>query len=218
MTNQEQHDNFSYWGKILQETPESYKQWFEAEKAYLDRHVRPHSQILEVGCGEGRSLSYLTEKRCRLYGIDYDKRAALSARSKLKDQEMGANILLMQAKDLIFKDSVFDYVLSLTTPANFASQKKQIYSEMKRVLKPLGEIILNVFNEDAFPERIQFYKRLVCPIKEIRGTTVIFEGDDFISEQFSRTQLENLAKDNGLNVIDISKAGIGYLCRFEKRV
>jgi len=213
-----EHENFSYWSKLLQDAPKSYKEWFKAERDYLARHVKPDSQILEIGCGEGRSLSYLTDRGSVLYGIDYDENAGLQARTKLDSEGMNVNILLMQAHDLIFRDDSFDYVLSLTTPANFASKKKQIFSEMKRVVKPTGEIIINVFNEDAFSERIKFYRKLKAQIKEIKGTTVFFDGkgEDFISEQFSREQLVDLCKENGFKVIDITKAGIGYLCRFGK--
>ena len=31
----QEHENFSYWGKLLQEAPDSYKEWFEAERKYL---------------------------------------------------------------------------------------------------------------------------------------------------------------------------------------
>lgn len=210
------HENFGYWEKLLQTAPKAYQKWFRLEKEYLNKHIKANSKILEIGCGEGRSLSYLTDKDSTLYGIDYDDEAALLARDRLGFAGMSTNILSMQANDLIFKNNAFDYVISLSTPANFGSQKNQIYSEMRRVLNPDGEIIINVFNEDAFDERIKSYRRLNVPIKEIRGTTVIFDEEEgeFISEQFSREQLEEICKQNNLTPIDISKQGIGYLCRF----
>jgi len=45
---------------------------------------------------------------------------------------------------------------------------------MKGVLKPGGKIIISVFSEDAFSERMALY-RSIGEIKEIRGTTVIFD-------------------------------------------
>ena len=216
--NSEGHENFSYWNKLLENAPEAYKKWFGFEEQYLMKHIRPESKILEVGCGEGRSLAYLAGNGRVVYGIDHDKRAGLLARKKLESVGLNANIMTMEASDLIFKDNVFDYVMSLSTPANFGNQKNKIYSEMRRVVKPDGEIIVNVFNEDAFDERIKFYRSLGPPIKEIVGTTVIFEdpNKEFISEQFSREQLEEIARASRLTPIEISKQGIGYLCRFRK--
>jgi ubiquinone/menaquinone biosynthesis C-methylase UbiE len=213
------HENFNYWNKVIGSPSKKYAEWFKAEEIYLMKHIPQNSRILEVGCGEGRSLSYLTNRGCMLYGVDYDMNAGLLGRKRLESEGMFANILYGEATDLIFKDSTFDYVLSCTTPANFGSQTKNIYSEMQRVLKPSGEIIINVFNEDAFEERIKFYSALNAPIKEIRGTTVIFEDKkrEFVSQQFSRKQLEDLCERNNLLPVDITKASIGYLCRFKKK-
>jgi SAM-dependent methyltransferase len=218
MVNKKQHENFNHWRKVLQNTPESYKQWFEAEREFLWNNIRKiNSSILEVGCGNGRSLYSLLHLGGFLYGIDNDENAVREARELL--EPYGARISLQEAANLTFRDKSFDYVLSLSTPANFGSQKNKIYSEMRRVLKPDGEIIINVFNEDAFDERIKVYKALKAPIKGIKGTTVIFEDGDieFISEQFSRQQLEEICKDNNLVPVDIRKEGIGYLCRFKKK-
>ncbi|MGV8151580.1 MAG: class I SAM-dependent methyltransferase [Candidatus Nanoarchaeia archaeon] len=218
MANKKQHKNFDYWSILLQDTPASYKRWFKFEEEYLKMNIKENSKILEVGCGEGRSLTYLISKGSTLYGIDHDKNAVLLARNNLSLEGININISYMEANNLLFKNNVFDYVLSLSTPANFGSQKNEIYSEMKRVLKPEGEIIINVFNEDAFEERIKFYKKIKSAIKEIRGTTVIFkEGDkEFVSEQFSREDLEKICRENNLIPIEIRKKGIGYLCRFKK--
>lgn len=76
---------------------------------------------------------------------------------------------------------------------------------MKRVLKDKGFIIMSVFSEDAFEERMRMYKKIQVPIKEIRETTVIFEESvgANISEQFSKRDIEKLCKKAGLKIVDI---------------
>ena len=106
----------------------------------------------------------------------------------------------------------------MTTPANFGDEKQKFYAEMKRVVKEEGQILLSVFNEDAMEERLKLYKKVNAKVKEIRGGRVIFE--DFVdiefSEQFSKSELENIFKEAGLKVLEIKKEVIGYFCRLGK--
>jgi ubiquinone/menaquinone biosynthesis C-methylase UbiE len=106
----------------------------------------------------------------------------------------------------------------MTTFANFTDYKSKVLSEMKRVLRDDGYIIISVFSKDAFEERMKIYKKLNVPIKEIKGTTVIFDKEigDNISEQFSKEQLRDIFNKVNLNVIDIRKKGIAYLCKLKK--
>jgi hypothetical protein len=50
-------------------------------------------------------------------------------------------------------------VICMTTPCNFADEKQVFYGEMSRILKDDGEMIISVFNEDAFEERMKNYQR-----------------------------------------------------------
>jgi len=70
---------------------------------------------------------------------------------------------------------------------------------------------------------MQFFinnKKLKSPIKEIKGTTVIFAdslGDgDNISEQFSKEELSNIFKKVQLNIIEIKNIGILNVCKLKK--
>ena len=109
----------------------------------------------------------------------------------------------------------------MTTPVNFGNDRNWIYSEMKRVLLPDGEIIISIFNEDQFTfyERTKLYAQLGAPVKEVKGTTFVFDYPNgaHISEQFSKKQLEEIFDENGLEPVDISKQGIGYFCRAKKK-
>jgi len=71
--------NMHYWRKTLEIMPDSYKQWFKAEEAYLQKHIKKNSTVLEVGCGDGRSLEYVLAKTDKIIGIDIDPIAILPA-------------------------------------------------------------------------------------------------------------------------------------------
>ncbi len=207
--------NIDLWEKVLEDMPESYKEWLNGEREFLRASITKDSKVLEVGCGEGRSLKDIFDITKDLTGIDNAQEAIDDAKNNLPE----IKFLKADGKDLPFEDKSFDFVICMTTFANFGSDKYKILEEMKRVLKNDGKIILSVFSEDAFEERMKLYKKVKVSIKEIKGTTVIFEegfGGENISEQFSKEELEEIFNKVELNLIEIKKIGMGYVCKLSK--
>ena len=73
-----------------------------------------------------------------------------------------------------FNNEEFDFVICMTTFANFADKKFRVIEEMKRVLKEFGKIIISVFSEDALDERMKIYKSSGVKIKEIKKRNCYF--------------------------------------------
>lgn len=210
--------NIDYWEKLLEETPESYREWFEEEKKFLRKNIEKNSKVLEVGCGEGRSLRDIISITKNITGIDHDKKAVDDAKKNFRVIHQ-AEIFLAKAEKLPFESKSFDYVICMTTFANFGDKKYKILEEMKRVLKDNGSIIISVYGEDALEERMKMYKKMNSKIKKItEDGTVIFdeEWDDNISEQFSRNQLLEIFRKVGLAVEEIKKVRMAYICKVKK--
>lgn len=210
--------NIDAWSEILKDLPQSYRKWFEEERKYLQNRINSGSRVLEVGCGDGRSIFDILPKTKNIVGIDHDVKAVNSAKNNFSNIH-SIKIMKAAAEDLPFESEEFDYVVCMTTFANFADKKFLILEEIKRVLKKDGKFIMSVFSEDAFDERIKLYKKLGI-IKEIRGTTVVlnFDNDfsDNISEQFTEKELRNIFKRAKLKVVDITRINIAYLCTLSK--
>jgi len=209
--------NIDFWEKLLKNMPNSYRRWFEEEKKYLQKHITKNARVLEVGCGDGRSIKDILDITTDIVGIDHDEKAVADAKNNFKDYK-SIKILKANAENLPLENKEFDFVICMTTFANFADSKQKVLSEMKRVLKDDGFIIISVFSEDAFEERMKMYNKLNAPIKEIKGTTVIFDEEigDNISEQFSKEQLLDIFSKANLSIVDIKKKGIAYLCKLKK--
>jgi len=174
--------------------------------------------VLEVGCGDGRSIKDIIDITQNITAIDHDQKAVNDAIDNFKEYP-NIKIILGDARELLFKDKNFDFVLCLTTFANFGDNKFKALGEMKRVLKNRGKIIISVFSEDAFEERMKVYKKLGSPIKEIiDNKKVIFNESlgDNVSEQFSENELIKIFNKINLNVEIIEKSGIGYMCLLSK--
>lgn len=211
--------NINFWEDVLNDMPKAYKRSLEKEEKWLIKNVKKDSSILEVGCGDGRSLKQLLPITKNLVGIDHDKTAVDLAKKNFKNNSE-VKMLLQNAKKLKFKDNSFDFVICMTTFANFGKDKFRILKEMKRVVKKKGFILISVFSEDAFKERMKIYKKLKAPIRKIKGTTVIFAdslGDgDNISEQFSKEELATIFDKVKLKIIEIKSIGILNVCKLKK--
>ncbi len=209
--------NIIFWEDVLEKTPESYKKWFEEERKYLRKNILKNNKVLEVGCGEGRSIRDIIDITQNVTGIDNDEDAVKHAKYHFKKYPE-VKILLANGRNHPFMDNSFDFVICMTTFANFGEDKIKTLNEMKRVVKKEGFIIISVFSENAFEERMKVYKKLNAPIKEIRGTTVIFDESlgSNTSEQFSLVQLKELFNKVKLKLIEVEKLSIAYICKLNK--
>lgn len=209
--------NIEYCTDILANLPDSYKKWFEKEKKYLQKIITPNAKVLDVGCGNGRSIRDILSITKNIIGIDHDNKAITDAKNNFSKYS-SVKIIKAEAENLPFENEKFDFVICMYSFVNFGNKKFIILKEMKRVLKQNGKIIISLFSEDAFEERIKIYKKINAPINKINGTTVILDKSfgDNISEQFSKEQLENIFSKTNLNVEDITKVGIAYLCTLTK--
>jgi len=209
--------NIDFWEKVLKNLPLAYKEWFEKEREYLQLNITKNAKVLEVGCGEGRSLKDIINITENLTGIDHDPYAVKKAKTNLKGHSK-INVLRAEATNIPFKDKSFDFVICMTTFANFGDKKDKVLEEMKRVLTDKGYIIISVFSEEAFEERMKLYKKTNFPIKEIIGTKVIYNGKwgDNTSEQFSQSELEEIFAKTKLRIVEIKKLNMAYICKLKK--
>lgn len=116
-------------------------------------------KILEVGVGTGRNLKYYPAG-CRVIGID--KSAGMLQKAWEKAEGM-KNITLypMDAEHLEFPDNSFDYVVATFVLCTIPDPVKAL-REMRRVLKPSGELIAleHVHSDYLF---IDFIEHLINP-------------------------------------------------------
>ena len=209
--------NIDYWESLLNDLDPEYKKWFQKEADYLRKNITKNSKVLEVGCGEGRSLRDILPVSKNLTGVDSDKKAVKDAKNHFKNNPT-VKILLADAIKLPFKDKEFDFVLCLTTFANFGTKKYKALGEMKRVLKDDGRVIISVFSEDALEIRLRVYNKFGQKIKAINNGKVVFDEkwEDNVSEQFSEKELRDIFKKVKLIVVEIVKLNMAYLCKLKK--
>lgn len=210
--------NADYWEEFVSgDLPESYSRWFEEQKKFLKKYIHNNSYVLEIGCGNGRNIQDILSKTKNITGIDHEKKTIINVRNKFSSYS-GLEFVEAEAIKLPFENEIFDFIICTgNTFGNLDNKKNIALNEMKRVLKQSGSIILDVFSENAFEERMKVYKKSKAKIK-IQGTTILFDDGnrDGISEQFSERELENIFSNADLQIADITKVNIIYLCKLQK--
>lgn len=117
-------------------------------------------KVLEVGVGTGRNLKYYPAG-CRIVGIDKSEGMLRKAQEKAEGMK---NITLypMDAEHLEFPDNSFDYVVTTFVLCTIPDPVKAL-KEMRRVLKPSGELISLEHVHSDYPY-IDFVEHLINPV------------------------------------------------------
>ncbi len=115
-------------------------------KPLLER-LRPGMKVLEVGCGEGKSLEILA-RFYEVVGCDFS-REALSRLAGRVDHASDVNLVESDMRSLPFVDEKFDAVASVHSLSHmFADARQTAAHEMRRVLRPGGVVFVEAFDLD----------------------------------------------------------------------
>jgi SAM-dependent methyltransferase len=98
--------------------------------------------ILDIACGTGYGLAFLSQEAFFAVGVDIDLQAAVLAR---KESGNRAAVILGDGTNLPFADESFDVVTSFETLEHL-HKRGTFLAELKRVLKKDGHLILSTPN------------------------------------------------------------------------
>lgn len=131
------------------------------------RMFRPSKgmNILDVGCGTGTHLELYQRYGCHLYGIDVSPSMLEIARARLGDS---AQLELGDATRMPYEDHKFDLIISMLSLHEMAQQTQSgILSEMKRVLKDDGRILLIDFHPGPYQPLQGWISKLIIFFSEL---------------------------------------------------
>lgn len=102
--------------------------------------------VLEMACGTGQGLGYLSTKARSVVGGDISRDLLVIAR-----RHYGAQISLQQCDALHppFRDATFDCVI-LMEALYYLSDLPRFFQECRRLLKPRGRLLIATANKDLF--------------------------------------------------------------------
>ena len=104
------------------------------------------SRILEVGCGNGKTMAALKDSGYVVTGIDFSSEAVKACKDLIGDD---ADVICASVTEMPFDDGTFDGAVMFHVLENIDVPDVQIaVSELRRVLKPSSYLMVKVFSED----------------------------------------------------------------------
>jgi len=120
--------------------------WFRYTQQLSIQHfnIAPGAHILDVGCGTGSAVLYFASMADvdRACGIDISGKMLEIARQRLADSLKGkVEFVQSSSQSIPYGDNTFDHILCTNSFHHYADPLAAL-GEMKRVLKPGGELVI----------------------------------------------------------------------------
>ena len=167
---------------------------FGARKKRRELLRHAYSDVLEVGVGTGRTLSYYPPN-CKITAIDYNSSMLETAREKASKLGKKASFILMDAGKLGFPDHSFDIVVDTLCMCTYPNPIN-VLKEMKRVCKSNGRILLLEHGRSSNRYLEWLQKKLASRQYEMLGCNAFRDHID-------------LVKKAGLNIGSLNRSGFG---------
>lgn len=149
--------HYSYFWRLNEHHSLHYGYWDESTKNFTEALIRINEvmaehagvgngmRILDSGCGEGGSVAWLaTHFDVDAVGITLSKKQMLEGNDFLKRKSLNGKIEVQNFIRTNFPDNHFDIVWAIESVCH-AESKREYLTEMFRILKPGGKIILADF-------------------------------------------------------------------------
>jgi len=135
----EWEDIFEEQGRVFTE-PHQDMEW--VVQVFQEYQVR---RVLDVGCGSGRHLVYLSKRGFETYGFDVSQRALSLAQEWLQEEGLHSTIIEHRMEERFpYEDAFFDAVVSTQViHHNRMSEILFTVSEIERVLRSGGILFVS---------------------------------------------------------------------------
>ena len=181
-----------FWGRLWGAMP---RDWAVVEDAQMPTYetaiehlgIGDDQLVLDLGCGTGAFLRAAADRGAQVAGLDAAEGLLAIARERVPE----AILLAGDMQDLPFDDDRFDVVTGFSS-LFFADDMTRALSEARRVAKPGGTVLAQVFGR---PERcsLEVMKRAIMPLLGL-------EGDEPAYWRFDL--LEQVAREAGLTPLE----------------
>nr|WP_245704692.1 class I SAM-dependent methyltransferase [Belnapia rosea] len=139
------------------------------------------TKVLEVGVGTGLALP-LYEPKKQVVGIDLSRDMLRRARDRVANERLRnvTGLLEMDAESMAFEDGSFDIAVAMFT-ATVVPDARRLYREMRRVVRPGGELLF--VNHFAAEGGLRWWaERTLAPLSRVLGWHPDFALTDLLED------------------------------------
>jgi sterol 24-C-methyltransferase len=152
-------------------------------KIMADLGITEKSNVLDVGCGRGRVLAHIAMTTgARASGINIDTTQLDSAVAFAKENNLSDRLTYKEHNfndPLPFEDETFDALYQIQV-LTYADDKKALFSEMFRVLKPGGKLsFLDWVKTENYHENNSHHRGIMDKVKPLIGAVDTPTGEEF---------------------------------------
>jgi len=190
------------------------------------RQIQDNNKILDLGCGNGRLLSALSDKKIYYLGIDNSPKLIKLAKQNYPSYDFKVHDILNLETML---DNKFDYIFCLAVFQHIPSKalRLTILKKLRNHLNASGQIIISNWNLWASPKhRPLLFKNYLLKIlgrDKLDFGDIIFPWNnprgEIVSQRyyhaFTRRELDKLIKLAGLEIVNriINKYNYWYILK-----
>lgn len=201
--------------EVIREFYDNYISSGEYEKRYpypnphvlnIILKILPRGRVvLDAGCGNGRYLIPLAMEGYKIIGIDISGRMVSNLYSRIKSNNVSADVVLGDIRDLPIKNECIDAVICLfgvLSHIQGSSNRDKALSEFYRVLKPQGTLIVSVPNK----YRRFFKEQILSKLNSHLADGILYKrnfGSISFYHLYSATELYRVLSQNNFKEITI---------------
>ena len=152
---------------------------------FLSRiNIEPGARVLDVACGAGQTAIPMSRAGAKVTGVDIATNLIEQARARAHAENLDARFDEGDAEMLPYDDGSFDIVISLIG-AMFAPRPELVASELKRVCRPGGRIIMGNWTPTGFVGQMFKIHGKHVPPPAIMPPTVKWGDEEIVRERFN---------------------------------
>jgi len=149
----------------------------------------PGTRVLEVGVGTGLALPHYDPHK-HVTGIDLSRDMLMRAQERVKARRLRnvTGLVEMDAEHMAFADGSFDIAVAMFT-ATVVPDAKRLYAEMRRVVRPGGELLF--VNHFAAERGLRWWaERTLAPLSRVLGWHPDFALGDLLDDPRSAALID----------------------------
>lgn len=138
--------------------PPRVMQYLESEMEFILEYISESDTVLELGCGYGRVLKFLTTHSFNLIGIDTSRESLMFASAYLKDSS-GVHLVQSTAEYIALPNQSMNKVVCIQNGISaFKIDPLHLVKECVRVTQRGGTCLFSSYSDNFWESRLEWFR------------------------------------------------------------